>query len=70
MEVNMAKQEYSVGIGVWKSVKNVFVTMGIPMIVLFIDNYTQIIPSQYTYVAAPIIGLVSYFVKNYLENKK
>ena len=62
--------EYKVGIGIWKSIKNVAIVMGIPALVLLLDNYTQWIPSEYNSIALPIIGLISYFVKNYIQNRK
>ena len=60
---------YSLKTGVWKSVKNVSIVMGVPALILLIDNWTQWIPDQYHGLALPIIGLVSYFVKNYIQNK-
>ena len=65
----MAKTTYSFGTGIWKSIKNVFIIMGIPMLVLLIDNWTKIIPNEWQATATPIIGLISYLVKNYIQNK-
>jgi len=61
--------KYSIGIGIWKSIKNVAIVMGIPALVLLLDNYTQWVPNEYNAIALPIIGLISYFVKNYIQNK-
>ena len=63
----MAK--YSIKTGLWKSIKNVVIVMGIPALVLLLDNYTQWVPNEYNAIAFPIIGLISYFVKNYVQNK-
>ena len=63
------KPQYKVGIGIWKSIKNVAIVMGIPALVLLLDNYTQCIPNEYNSIALPIIGLISYFVKNYIQNR-
>jgi len=63
------KPEYKVSIGIWKSIKNVAIVMGIPALVLLLDNYTQWIPNEYNSLALPIIGLISYFVKNYIQNR-
>ena len=60
---------YNFGIGVWKSIKNVFIIAGIPAIILLLDYWTQWIPNEWNAVAAPIIGFLSYLVKNYVENK-
>jgi len=61
--------KYSIGIGIWKSIKNVAIVMGIPALVLLLDNYTQWVPNEHNAIALPIIGLISYFVKNYIQNK-
>jgi len=62
-------KKYSIGIGIWKSIKNVAIVMGIPALVLLLDNYTQWVPNEYNAIALPIIGLIAYFVKNYIQNK-
>ena len=62
-------QKYSVKIGVWKSIKNVLITVGIPAVLLLLDNYTQWVPNEYNAVSFPVISLVAYFVKNYLQNR-
>ncbi|MBE3092817.1 MAG: hypothetical protein IMZ51_04065 [Chloroflexi bacterium] len=61
--------KYSIKTGIWKTIKNVAIVIGIPTLVLFLDSWTEIIPIEWHKFALPIIGLVSYFVKNYLENK-
>ena len=63
------KQKYSFLIGIFKSIKNVAIVSGVPALVLLLDNWTQWIPNQYNAVAAPIIGLVSYLVNNWIKNK-
>ena len=60
---------YNIKIGVVKSVKNVFIVMGIPAIILLLDNYTQWVPAEYNKIALPVIGLIAYFIKNYIQNK-
>lgn len=65
----MVAQKYSIKTGILKSLKNLAVIVGIPAVLLFLDNWTQIIPSEWSSVAAPIMGFASYFVKNYIENK-
>jgi len=62
--------KYSFKIGIWKSLKNLAIIVGIPALVLFVDNWTQIIPNEWTVYAVPIMGFISYFVKNYIENRK
>lgn len=65
----MAKQQYKIGIGLWKSLKNVLIVWGVPAVVLLIDNWTEWIPKSYHTAMVPIIGLIAYFVKNYTQNK-
>ena len=61
--------KYSIKTGLMKSLKNTVIVVGIPALILFVDNWTTIIPNQWYGVAAPIMGFVSYFVKNYFGNK-
>ena len=61
--------EYSVKVGVWKSIKNVLIVWGIPALVLLIDNWTDWIPENYHAKVIPIMGLIAYFIKNYIQNK-
>ncbi|MHA1191945.1 MAG: hypothetical protein ACTSP9_06565 [Promethearchaeota archaeon] len=49
--------------------KNTAIVMGIPALVLLLDNWTQWIPEEYHKIALPIIGLIAYFIKNYIQNK-
>ena len=65
----MVKTNYSVKTGIWKSIKNVFLVAGVPAIVLLADNWTQWVPDNWNAVAAPVIGLIVYFIKNYIQNK-
>jgi len=65
----MAYTEYSFKIGLWKSLKNTLIVVGIPALVLFVDNWTTIIPNEWNVYAAPIMGFAAYLVKNYLQNK-
>lgn len=65
----MVAKTYSFKTGLWKSIKNLAIVVGIPSLVLFLDNWTTIIPEEWHTYAFPILGFVSYFVKNYIENK-
>jgi len=56
---------YKIEIGVWKTIKNGLIMFG-PSIVAFIGNLPESIKVQY---ALPI-GLVLYFIKNFIENRK
>jgi len=60
---------YEIKTGIWKSIKNVAIVMGIPALILLLDNWIQWIPDEYHSIALPVIGLISYFVKNYIQNK-
>lgn len=61
--------KYSFKIGLVKSLKNLAIVVGIPALVLFIDSWTKIIPNEWNVYATPIMGFVSYLVKNYISNK-
>jgi len=65
----MTKKKYSSKIGFLKSVKNILITMGIPALVILADHWTEWIPKEYYSVAIPVMGFISYFVKNYVQNK-
>lgn len=60
---------YSIKIGIWKSIKNAFICVGIPGIIVLINNYQEWLPEKYTPVALPIMSVISYFIKNAIENK-
>ena len=65
----MTSTNYSFLIGLWKSLKNVLIVAGIPALILLIDNWTEWIPNAWNVWAAPLIGFIAYFVKNYIVNK-
>jgi len=60
---------YSVKTGISKTIQNWLVTWGIPIALVLINNWQGWIPAEYTNTAAPIIGCIAYFVKNYVKNK-
>jgi len=60
---------YKVSIGLWKSLKNLVIVVGIPALILFVDNWTQILPEEWSSYAAPLMGFLAYFVKNFVEIK-
>ena len=61
------KSGYKLSTGIYKTVKNTFIVMGVPFLIFLADHWTEYIPqNKYTYAA---FGLVSYFVKNLIENK-
>ena len=60
---------YSFKTGLWKSLKNTLIVVGIPALVLFVDNWATIIPDEWNAYAAPIMGFASYLVKNWIQNK-
>ena len=62
-------KKYSFKTGLLKTLKNTLVVVGVPALVLFVDNWTQIIPEEWNLYAVPIMGFVAYFVKNYIQNK-
>lgn len=63
-------EKYSFGIGLWKTIKNVAIVVGIPALALLADNWVQIIPAEWnTTVVTAIIGGLAYLVKNWIENR-
>ena len=63
------KKSYSVKIGALKALKNLAIVVGIPALVMFVDNWTTIIPNEWNIWATPVMGFAAYFVKNFVENK-
>ena len=61
--------KYKLSIGLWKSLKNTAIVIGVPALIFLIDNWTQWIPSQFNVWALPVFGFLSYLVKNYVEYK-
>ena len=66
----MKNSKYKVSIGIWKSMKNVLIVWGIPALILLVDNLTQWISGNYHASAIQVMGLIAYFVKNYIQNKQ
>jgi len=63
------KQKYSKLIGAKKSFKNILITYALPIVLVLVNNQAEWLPNEYALTAAPFLGMISYFVKNYLENK-
>lgn len=63
------KVEYSLWVGLGKSVKNVVVTVGVPALAVLLNNYVDWLPKEYYPYAVPIISIIAYAVKNYVKNK-
>ena len=61
--------KYSMGIGFIKSLKNVVITVGIPAAVVLLNNYVEWMPKSWYGVGVPVISVLSYMVKNYIQNK-
>jgi len=60
---------YEIKIGVWKSIKNVLIVWGVPALILLVGEWQNWVPADYHRITAPIIGLISYFIKNWIQNK-
>lgn len=63
------KSKYSVWIGLWKSVQNVAITVGVPAVLVLANHYQEWVPEAWYPVAVPLISIASYMVKNYIKNK-
>jgi hypothetical protein len=55
---------YSVKTGIWKSIKNWVIVLA-PSILAFLAN----LPEEWKLAYAPLLGMVTYFLKNWYENK-
>ena len=60
---------YSKTTGIIKTIKNAMFFYAIPIILVLIENQAEWVPAKYEYTIAGILGLISYFIKNYHENK-
>jgi len=65
----MAKTKYSAAIGFGKSIKNNLITYGLPILVYLVNGYTEWMPQDMAVKAAPVMGIISYFIANFLKNK-
>lgn len=61
--------KYSVLIGLWKSIKNVAITVGIPAVLVLLNNYADWLPTEYNSVAIPVMAIISYMIKNKVSFK-
>ena len=64
------EKEYSIWIGLYKSLKNVLVTVGVPAVVYLINNAVEWVPIDYQPILLPLVSVVAYMVKNKLQFSK
>jgi len=62
-------EEYSFKIGLIKTLKNVAVMFGVPAVLYVLANISTLVPQNMMPIAVPIAGAITYFIKNYVENK-
>ena len=61
--------KYILKIGFLKTLKNTAIVFGIPAVLYFLNNAVDFIePTTYLKIS-PVIAFVSYFIKNWIENK-
>ena len=63
------KPTYSKLIGLKKSAKNIVITYALPVALVLINTQAEWLPAEYALTAAPFLGMLSYFIKNWQENK-
>ena len=63
------KTQYSSLIGAKKTGKNVLVMFGLPAILYVLSQVTEFVPEEQLVWAIPLSAGITYFIKNYLENK-
>lgn len=64
------KQKYSFLIGLKKAGKNVLITVGVPALVVLLNEYVQWMPASWYNVGVPVVSVSSYLVKNYFGMKQ
>ncbi len=69
VKVKIVSSDYSIKTGLTKTLKNMGITFGIPALLYFLSRANVWLPQEMIPVVAPIIGGISYVVKNYIENK-
>ena len=62
------KMPYDVKIAGRKTAKNWFIVMGIPMVLTFWTKLPEVLPEEWKAFSLPILGAISYAVKNYISN--
>ncbi len=62
--------KYKFSIGIVKSFKNVAVTVGIPALLVLLNNYLDWMPESWYPVAVPMMSVISYLIKNYAQVTK
>ena len=67
--VKQKEEEYSLKIGIIKSLKNIGVTYLIPALLYLINNANEWIPQEHAATIAPLIGFMSYLIKNKIDFK-
>jgi len=55
--------------GLKKTLKNMGITWGIPALIFLLDSAKDIIPNEYLPILLPITGAITYFIKNWVENR-
>lgn len=68
VKISIIPDTYSAKIGLQKTVKNISITYGLPALLFFLNAYQEWLPVEYAIILAPVLGAISYFLKNYIEN--
>lgn len=64
------KPIYSFKTGLWKSIKNTFVVLGLPALFFLINGWQEWVPAEYYKIALPFFGFIGYLIKNYHQVKQ
>jgi hypothetical protein len=59
---------YILKVGLWKTIKNVLITFGVPAALYILNNAVNFIEPDTYLKISPVIAFASYFVKNWIEN--
>lgn len=69
MKHKVASEKYSFWIGLQKGIKNVSITVGLPMFAYLLTNAKSWLPGDYAGIAGILAALGAYMTKNFIENK-
>jgi len=62
-------EKYILKIGLKKTLKNTLITFGIPAILYLLNNAVDFIEPNVYLKISPVIAFMSYFIKNWIENR-
>ncbi|MEA3430298.1 MAG: hypothetical protein U9R08_03420 [Nanoarchaeota archaeon] len=65
----MTKGNYDPWVAISKVAKNTAVMFGAPAVLYVLSQINFLVPSEWLPIVVPIAGMISYGLKNYIENR-